>query len=1038
MALIFISHSSRDNETARLLKAWLEEERFEHTFLDFDKETGIGAGESWERRLYREIERCQAVLVVLTPAWLASKWCFAEFTWARAQGKPIFPTIMSPVGERLFASDIQQVDITSEGEGGLGRLARALREVALEAQGGFPWDPQRPPFPGMLSFQEEDAAVYFGRDDDIRALLERLRARLVQGGQRRLVLILGASGSGKSSLLRAGILPRLKREARSWIVLPTMRPDLRPLDELSRSIAIALRQSADWKSIKARLSVGNGTRALGEICADLRVLQGSMDAQVLLPIDQAEELFTISERSEVTRFLEVLSAGLNGTLPLMAAVTLRSDYLGHLQTATGLTARLDEHSLKPMLSARIPLVIEGPARVAGLSVEPALVHQATQDASARDALPLLAFAFRELWERFGKDKSLTLAEYQALGDPGLGLSPLENVVRRRADEVLETAAATEAELAALRRAFIPALARIGDDNTFVRRPAALDRLPAEAHRLLELLTRARLLVANQEPGAAASIEVVHEALLRQWPRLRGWLEEERDALRAIDALSRAAAEWAQRGRRQAWIVHKGERLREVLSAVDRLVGAEGVEEATADYLKACEETERAEAVELDELRQNLFDAAILARNRYVELAKERFKGEAAALESMSFDDRIVRNAIKGFRRAFDPGSPLVDQNAAAAINLVAMIRRAHRDGYVEGTLEETEQIATRLARELPTTAFGSNNLWNMAVLAEAHYALGNFAEANACFDGFFRHPRVGQWHVRSMLRQLRDVWSAEENEAGQQIVTALEAQAARLDDSVPATTDSVGKSVTAETTGAFLESTIGSEAPRRIAWLKTGLQRARAVCRIADQDGKALATGFLLLGSQIDPTLGAELFLITAAHLLQFGDASQFRAEFPDAGVTLPISSEIWRSPPDELDTSILRLNGQPSHLPPELEALPIATTPPTIGQSIYILGHPYGGELHVSLEEIGILDVGWKRPGQPDQTFLHYRSPTVAGNSGSPIFSGDDWTLVGLHHAGSGHTGGLPRLAGKPGRNAANEGIWIQSILQAVRAAHP
>ena len=110
--------------------------------------------------------------------------------------------------------------------------------IALDAQGGFNWDASRPPFPGLLAFQEEDAAVYFGRDDDIRRLIERLDARRAQGGA-KLIALLGSSGSGKSSLLRAGVIPRLKRAGRNWIVAPPMRPRMHPVDELALALAAA-------------------------------------------------------------------------------------------------------------------------------------------------------------------------------------------------------------------------------------------------------------------------------------------------------------------------------------------------------------------------------------------------------------------------------------------------------------------------------------------------------------------------------------------------------------------------------------------------------------------------------------------------------------------------------------------------------------------------------------------------------------------------------------------------------------------------------
>jgi len=181
MARIFISQSGRDREAAARMKAWLASQGFESAFLDKDT-TGIPPGTDWEKALYREIEQSQAVIIIQTPDWLASKLCFAEFTQARALGKAIFPVIETPTGGTRISADLQTLDLTGDHEGGLERLKRELVRMALNAQGGFPWDASRPPFPGLLAFQEEDAAVYFGRDDDIRHLIERLEARRAQGG----------------------------------------------------------------------------------------------------------------------------------------------------------------------------------------------------------------------------------------------------------------------------------------------------------------------------------------------------------------------------------------------------------------------------------------------------------------------------------------------------------------------------------------------------------------------------------------------------------------------------------------------------------------------------------------------------------------------------------------------------------------------------------------------------------------------------------------------------------------------------------------
>jgi len=229
-------------------------------------------------------------------------------------------------------------------------------------------------------------------------------------------------------------------------------------------------------------------------------------------------------------------------LPFLVALTLRADFLGELQQAPALTAPFEEFSLKPMPLERVRDIMEGPARVAGLTVDRDLVTAAMKDAVTDDALPLLAFALRELYDRFGQRKHLTLEAYRALGDESGQLSPLENAVRRKADEVLAAANASPEDLQALRNAFIPAMVRVNAEGEYVRRPARLDALPANAQSLIERLARARLLIIQKEQDVTM-VEVAHEALLRKWPLLRGWLDEEREFLIGKSQLEQDLLDW---------------------------------------------------------------------------------------------------------------------------------------------------------------------------------------------------------------------------------------------------------------------------------------------------------------------------------------------------------------------------------------------------------------------------------------------------------------------------------------------------------------
>ncbi|WEN43728.1 hypothetical protein CKCBHOJB_03356 [Thauera sp. GDN1] len=507
MSGIFISHSSRDRQAAEDMAARLRARGYQSLFLDFDPADGIPAGRDWEREIYARLRGCSGVVVLCSAHSMASDWCFAEITHARALGKRLFPVLIGECALRPLLLDTQVVDVRIDAEDGYARLWRGLQAAGLDPADSFSWDSGRAPYPGLAPFQAADAAVYFGRDQEQRRCLDTLAQMRRYGGDRLLVVV-GASGSGKSSLVRAGVLPRIARMA-EWRVLGPMRPLHRPDEELARLLPPGQPASAVEPA------------ALGRAFASAFAAEPGRPA-VLLVVDQLEELVTTSTPEAAVRFVQALRAALapeSGELYCLA--TLRADYLGALQTLPAWAALpFRQQALAPMNASHFAEIITGPARVAGLELEEGLVEALAHDTGSPDALPLLAFTLNRLWRDFGDDRRITLDEYRER------FGGLEGAIRDEAAAVLAALAPAPDALAALRSAFRQ-LVRVEPEGGYTRRAARWEDLPAAAHPLLEALVAARLLVSGQEEGGARTLEVAHEALFRAWDLLRRWLDEDR-------------------------------------------------------------------------------------------------------------------------------------------------------------------------------------------------------------------------------------------------------------------------------------------------------------------------------------------------------------------------------------------------------------------------------------------------------------------------------------------------------------------------------
>ena len=631
---VFLSHSSRDSRQAVAVRQWLIEQEWglvDEIYLDLDPHTGIRPGERWKEALNRASARCEAVICLLSKHWLKSVECQVEFRHAENLGKTILCARLEPLPDTNITSEWQRCDLFPDhgpttdvdvGDGGkpvvlategLQRLLDGLRALGIGAE-HFRWpppgDPDRAPYRGWAPLEEADAAVFFGRDAQIMRGLDVLRGMRTSGVQ-SLFVILGPSGCGKSSFLRAGLLPRLRRDDHRFVPLPIVRPERAVLTGEHGLAAAIHRLRADLGLPQPMLGdiktacVGSELDLLSawlqetRQAARARLLDASGEpaATLVLPVDQAEELFNADAGPEAPQFLELLASlvgnSATATPAMIVALTIRADRYEPLQTApqsAGLhSAVFDE--LKPMAAAGYTEVIVGPARratAAGrrLVVEPALVERLLVDtAEGADALPLLALTLERLYRDFGADGNLTLDHYQREAIAGIS-----QVVQSEVDTVLGAdPEQRQARLEVLHDAFIPWLATINPGNDEpMRRLARWDDLPDASHPLIQAMVDKRLLVKDTRDGEVV-VEVALESLLRQWRELAGWLRDEAQDLKDADTLQRAATDWQTSGRDDSWLL-AGTRLTEAetLSATPRFRDQLNL---TRDYVQASRERE---------------------------------------------------------------------------------------------------------------------------------------------------------------------------------------------------------------------------------------------------------------------------------------------------------------------------------------------------------------------------------------------------------------------------------------------------------------
>lgn len=395
----------------------------------------------------------------------------------------------------------------SDAAGGRKLPTLAVTRAYVKACGGDPdeWEARwraiaappdqtgQSPYVGLKAFQEEDADRFFGR--------EKLTAKLVDlVAKRRLVGVFGASGSGKSSLLRAGLVPRLANAL-------VLTPGPRPLEES----AVRLAQLTGGSAVAIRAELADPA-ALG-----LRAKQHD----VVLVVDQFEEVFTLCDQEQRDWFVEALVQAPR------VVIGVRADFYGHIGRHPELVEALEGAQILvgPMTTDELRRAITEPARHVGATVETALVTRLVADVAGQAAaLPLVQHALAETWRR-RRGMTLSLTGYEEAGG-------VEHAIARTAETVYNDL--TEDQQTAAKRIFLRLIA-LGEGTEDTKRRAAREDLDDD---VLDRLAAARLVSLGEH-----DVELSHEALIRSWPRLRDWIAEDRAALRVHHQLTEAAAAW---------------------------------------------------------------------------------------------------------------------------------------------------------------------------------------------------------------------------------------------------------------------------------------------------------------------------------------------------------------------------------------------------------------------------------------------------------------------------------------------------------------
>ena len=521
---VFLSYNSRDHQAVERVGLWLKENGLT-CFMD---RWYLVPGTSWQSALQEALKESKAVVVFLGPGEMGA--VAAARAPARPRppdglGMPVVPVLLPGADPPLgFLSLNIWVDLRTrlDEERPLTVLAGAVRGLApAELKAGEQAAANTVcPFRGLLPYREEDApSSSAGRTTPTDSSPPSMR--------HPFVAVVGASGSGKSSVVRAGLVPRLRADRdKVWDVV-TMVPTARPLNSLvialSSLVWPALDDEVDRreKANEKTASLEKGTLSLRDL-VEIALNKQPGTQRLLLVVDQWEELYTLCRDDKLIRSFTDQLLDASQTELLSVVFTCRGDFYGHVLGYRPLVERIREGaqvSLAPMNGRELRQVIEAPAASMRLEFEPGLPERILGDVGEEPGrLPLLSFLLEQLWKQ-RRGAVLTNEAYDAMGG-------VEKAIATVAEDVFMKL--SEPDQQRLSRLFIQ-LVSVGEQSEDTRRRAVMTTLGEDARPLVAELATARLLVTSSDQSTE-TVEVAHEALIHHWKRSQGWVNNARGFL----------------------------------------------------------------------------------------------------------------------------------------------------------------------------------------------------------------------------------------------------------------------------------------------------------------------------------------------------------------------------------------------------------------------------------------------------------------------------------------------------------------------------